>query len=341
MANLALMIWPLVALMFFAGLGRERGLIWATVVGYLFLPETTAFDLPLLPAYDKLSALSFGLVLGAVLYRDRRSWPAMAPHVDDSRFFRTLLIGLFVVFSIAALFTIINNGNTLVNGPRVRSGLSMRDLVSMVSGPMILMVPFFLAWRWLSDEVHHREILLAIMILGLGYSLLALIEIRLSPQINVWVYGFFPHDWRQHIRGGGFRPVVFLRHGLWLGIFLLMAVMAAFALFRYTKSGQRVVYLMAGIWLLAVLLVSRNLGVAMLVVMFLPCLLFLPRVLQVHITMLVTILFLAYPAVRQNNLLPLDGFLNFVSSIDAARAQSLEFRLRNEDEILALSLIHI
>lgn len=334
MANFVLIVWPVLAIMFFASLGRERGLIWATLVGYLFLPEKTAFDLPLLPGYDKFLSLSLGLVLGAVFFRDRRSWPDMAPPADDSPGFRRLLIGLFAVFCIGTIFTIQDNGYALVNGPRVRSGLSMRDFISMISGPAILMVPFFLAWRWLSDDVHHREILLAIMTLGLGYSLLALIEVRLSPQINIWVYGFFPHEWRQHIRGGGFRPVVFLHHGLWLGFFLFTTVMAAFALFLYASAKQRMVCFLAGCWLLLVLLVSRNLGAVLLVLIFLPCL-FLSRRLQIRIAMVVTVIFLAFPAVRQSGILPLDGFLNVISSIEPARAQSLGFRFRNEDEIMA------
>ncbi len=335
MATLVLIAWPFVAIALFAALGRERGLIWATVIGYLFLPETALFDLPLLPPYNKLSALALGLVLGAFLYRSRKSWPDMPGPIDDNRTFRILLVGLFSLLCVGALFTILTNGNTLVDGGRVRSGMSIRDLVGLVSGPAVLMVPFFLAWRWLYTEVHHREILLAVVVLGLFYSCLALFELRISPQLNSWLYGFFPHEWRQHLRAGGYRPVVFLRHGLWLGIFLFAATMAGFALFRYTKSATRFLYLLAGFWILAVLLLSRNLGVAMLAVLFIPCLLLLPKTLHLYMTMLITVLFLAYPVVRQANLLPLDGFLNFAASIDSARAQSLEFRMRNEDAILA------
>ena len=46
-----------------------------------------------------------------------------------------------------------------------------------------------------------------------------LVEVRLSPQINTWIYGFFQHDFIQMMRYGGFRPIVFLPHGLWVAFF--------------------------------------------------------------------------------------------------------------------------
>lgn len=329
------MIWPLLAIALFATMGRERGLIWSTVIGYLFLPEKISFNLPSLPDYEKLSAISLGLVLGALFYGSRKSWPDLPEQIDDNRRFRVLVFGLFAALCLGAAFTILNNGNALVDGSRVRSGLSMRDLVSMISEPVILMVPFFLAWRWLSADRHHREVLFAVVAVALFYSLLVVIEVRLSPQINKWVYGYFPHDWRQHLRGGGFRPVVFLDHGLSLGFFLLSAALGAFALFRSRATNKRMIYLLAGAWLMAVLLVSRNLGAVMLAFMFIPCLMLLSSRAHGVVVMLVAVGFLTFPIARQTNAVPLDGLLSFVSSISAQRAQSLEFRLRNEDAILA------
>ena len=57
------------------------------------------------------------------------------------------------------------------------------------------------------------------------------------------VYGFFPHSWLQHVRGGGFRPIVFMNHGLVLGIFLSMAVVASAIMVRLsTRRGPHALF---------------------------------------------------------------------------------------------------
>lgn len=50
----------------------------------------------------------------------------------------------------------------------------------------------------------------------LAYSLLALWEVRMSPRLNREIYGFFGHSWSQHVRYGGYRPILFLNHGIWV-----------------------------------------------------------------------------------------------------------------------------
>ena len=71
-----------------------------------------------------------------------------------------------------------------------------------------------------SRKVKRLSILITILLF------LVIWEARMSPQINQQLYGFFAHDWLQHIRNG-FRPIIFLAHGLRVGIFLAMAMVAA------------------------------------------------------------------------------------------------------------------
>lgn len=419
MASFVLLIWPFVALAIFARFGRERGLIWTVVGGYLFLPEATSFALPGIPDYEKLSAIAVAAVLGAIVFRDKLTWPdelAIAPPGEmasklagvwgelldrdpheiprdvsfrdlggDNRMARVavrkmveqglgrikawgiykgqtidelswrapkagpqklgthslavIFYGMLIVFCLAAVATWRDNDVALVNDWRVRSGLSFRDVISMISEPLIEMVPFFAAVALLRTRRHHEEVLRAIAILGAFYAGLALVEARFSPQMNIWVYGYFQHSWVQHLRGGGFRPIVFLRHGLWLGFFLLTVVIAAFALYRQYRTRERWYFLGIGVWTLAVLMVSRNLGAAMLVIAFLPVLMIVPRFFQTRIIALVAILFLAYPAVRQAEVLPIDSLTNFVGeNISAQRASSLQFRLDNETDMMLRAL---
>lgn len=412
MANFVLFTWPFVAIALFGWLGRERGLIWSIVVGYLFLPEAVTHDLTGLPDYDKLLAISLGVLLGGVFFRYKSSFPVklvLPPPRDiageiadiwgelldieevprDKSFTaiggsgsrmraavrRMTDIGIepkiarkiydgatisdlskvvplegpqklgtpsltvisYIIFGallFSTLMTMVTNGDALVSEFSVRPGLGLRDVVNMIAEPVIIMIPFLFALAYLRGRSHQMEVLKAIVVMGVFYAFLAALEARLSPQFNVWVYGYFQHSWIQHLRNG-FRPIVFLRHGLWLGFFLLTAAMAAFALYRHTSEKSRYLYLMAGLWILAVLAISRNLGAAMLAVLFVPIVLFAPRFIQIWVTAAVVVFFLAYPAIMQSQILPIDRFMEFVSSISEARAQTFQYRLDNEAAMLA------
>lgn len=63
-----------------------------------------------------------------------------------------------------------------------------------------------------------------------------LYEVRLSPQLHRIFYGYFPHSFAQQVRGGGFRPVVFLQHGLWVAFFAMMMTVVTFALWCQNKQ---------------------------------------------------------------------------------------------------------
>ena len=65
-----------------------------------------------------------------------------------------------------------------------------------------------------------RELATVLFIGGLIYIPLCLYEIRMSPQLHNTIYGFYQHDFVQTMRAGGWRPTVFLQHGLAVGLFM-------------------------------------------------------------------------------------------------------------------------
>ena len=71
-----------------------------------------------------------------------------------------------------------------------------------------------------------------LVVAGLIYSLPMLFEVRMSPQLHTWIYGYFPHSFGQQMRDGGFRPVVFIGHGLGVAFFVMTTVVAAAAFWR-------------------------------------------------------------------------------------------------------------
>jgi hypothetical protein len=231
-----------------------------------------------------------------------------------------------------------DNRYPLVDGPSIRPALKFADLLGMSMQFAISLTPFFLARRWLVTAKDHARLLTAIVSIGLFYSLLVLVEIRLSPQMHNWVYGFFPHSFLQHVRGGSFRPLVFLSHGLELGFFLFMTVIAAFVLSRHESGRKRTLMVLAGLWMLGVLLISSNTGAAMLALLFGPLVLFVRTRTQITVSAVTAVIFLAYPALRQADLVPVNGFTNLVSYISEERSKSFSFRLQNEDALLDRAL---
>jgi len=335
-AYLVLFSWPLVALALFGSRPPVQALVWSVVTGYLLLPSGTGVDFPLIPAIDKALVINLAAVLVSfsALQRARRegTWSEAPAAAGRARW---LFAGLVALTLATPLVTTLTNSEPVIAGPRYIPGLSLYDAGSLMMSGGIAIVPFLLGLRFLGTPEAHAALLRALAIAGVAYALLVLFEVRMSPQLHTWVYGFFPHSWLQHVRGG-FRPVVFLSHGLWLGMFLCMAVLAACALWRQALREQVAAapWLAAVLWLAVTLVLSKNLGATMLVGLFAPIILFLPVRLQLLAAAGVAGLVLVYPMMRGAGLVPTGAVHSVAAAINEDRAASFKYRLDNEDILL-------
>src|SRR6202008_4639029 len=109
-------------------------------------------------------------------------------------------------------------------------GVRYYDAVSALLSQFIFFIPFILARQFLRSAEANTLLLRALVIAGLAYTVPMLFEIRFSPPLHTWIYGYSPHDFIQQVRDGGFRPVVFIGHGLGVAFFALMAILASAAL---------------------------------------------------------------------------------------------------------------
>lgn len=328
----ALFSWPLVSVVFFKRFGAPIAVLVTVLAGYLLLPEKTYVNLPVLPTLDKstipaIAALVLALTFGVQRSDIFRSLPGLFPR------FWTLRI-LLAVMVAGAFMTVMTNSDPLVYGPKRLVGLRPYDAFSNILTVLMFVLPMVLARKYLSSPQAHRAILLAFCIGGLVYSLFILFEVRMSPQLHRMVYGYFPHVWGQHVRGGGWRPVVFLSHGLLVGIFMCFAVLSAAGLIKSEKH-RKGMFIGAAIWLFLILIVSKNLGALMISVVLLPVILFTGVRLQLIAAAVVAGTFLTYPAVRSADLVPVDRVVEFAAGISEQRAASLEYRLRHEDAMMA------
>ena len=326
-AYFMLIAWPLVTLVLFRRLPADRALIWSLLGGFLLLPpQPAAFDFPLLPPFTKDNIPSLAAFV-AVLALHRADAPLL-PRAPLAR----LLIAVYVLSPIA---TVLTNAEPAVFGRHVITGLGMKDAAALSILQFLHLLPFLLARQLLASGESLHALLRALALAGLAYSLPMLAEVRLSPQINTWVYGYFQHVFSQMVRGDGYRPIVFLYHGLWVAYFAMTAVIAALALWRFSTTRQATLWLFAAVYLAIVLVLCKSLASLLYMVLLAPLVLLLGVRTQIRVAAVIALLATAYPVLKGAHLVPTDWILAQAERISPERANSLRFRLENEEVLQA------
>lgn len=325
-AFLMLLVWPFVALVLFRRLPPAQALIWTVLGGYLALPPLVAINLPVVPDLDKSSIPNLSaFVLALFLLKDRVS---MLPEGALGK----LLILCFVLGPFA---TVLTNDDPIRLAVGALPAMRIYDSVAAVVNQGIALLPFFLARRYLASAEALRALAVALLVAGLIYSIPMLIEVRLSPQMNVWIYGFFQHSFEQTMRMGGFRPIVFLPHGLWVAFFALMTVLATAMLARTAAPAERPKLVAALLYLCLLLVLCKSLGPIVYALGLLPLVLVAGRRMLLALAALMALVAVCYPLMRGLHLVPLEALLDIARGIDADRAGSLGFRFANEETLLA------
>jgi len=335
-AYLALLSWPFACWIFFRQFEMQRAILWSIIAGYLVLPPVANLNLPLVPSLDKdsiptLLAFLFCILAGT---KFREFFPKGV--------FLRLLITLFIVSSIPTVLTnsdpVLFSAIAHVEPIQITAwglpALSIRDVISMLSGQFIALVPFLLAYRYLSDDKGMRLVLVFFVVSMLIYSAPSLLEIRFSPQINIWIYGFFQHDFVQTMRGGGFRPIVFLQHPLWLALFVVYGVVAAAALTRIKSDVSRTKWLVALIYLGLLLVLCKSMASLIYAMLLVPLVFVTGPRSYVRVAFVMALIATIYPLLRGTGNVPVDAFMAWSNSINPERAASLGYRIFNEDQLL-------
>lgn len=338
LAYLALFGWPVVVFILFKRLEIQTALISSILAGYLLLPSRLGLDMPLIPILDKTTIPSLACFFACLLFDKRRKKTALEVNISGKpkanrteQIYKLLLLILFVT----PFITVVTNFEPIIVGPTYIPGQSLYDAIGLCGLLLFTILPLLLADKYLATPESHVTILKALCIAALLYSALVLLEVRLSPQLNRWVYGYFPHSFQQHIRNGGYRPIVFLLHGLWVGIFLCKATIASAVLWKkYRNSKSGILYFYATIFLLAVLFVSKNLGAFLIAVVVVIIISFsgVKRILIVPA--LTSVLLVSYPLLRHHDIIPTRFFVETAAKINEERSRSLEYRVDMEDSLL-------
>jgi hypothetical protein len=325
-AYIALVIWPVVVLFIFANNTPARALVWSLLAGYLLLPANTEINFPGVPAFTKISITNLSALLGAAIF-------ARSPVIRPPR--EWWLVALILLYIASPFLTVWGNREPLIIGDTALPGLQFYDAFSAVAYQTIDLIPFVLAYNLLRGPEGQRQILHALVIAALAYSLPMLLEVRLSPQLHTWIYGFFPHSFGQQMRGGGFRPVVFLNHGLMVAIFTALAFVAS----AYLAKARIKIFGLPGYlfatYLFVVLVLCRSLGALVLASVAVLLLVVVRQRSMRLICAFLAVCVLTYPILRGADVVPVQWVADRTASYSKERAESFQTRIDNENALLA------
>jgi hypothetical protein len=325
-AYLALLtVVPLSALAF-ALLRPTLATALVLVFGVAFLPEQVAFDASGLPPLSKLTLTSLCVLVGALV---------TAPE----RLLKGRVAGGYAWLSVLALAgavgTVFTNRDPLSFGSTALPALGPRDVISeMVDVTLSILVPFFIGralYRTREDLADLYRVLVACAVV---YVPLILIELRMSPQLHNWVYGFAQHSFAQTVRGSGYRPMVFMAHGIALAMLVFSALVAAIAVGKERRTLFGVPTPAWGVGLLLVLVLVKSVGaIAYAVAVVLLVAFARPRV-QFVAALALGLVVALYPVTRHTGVFPSKTLVDWSAHVGQERAQSLAFRFENEDALL-------
>jgi hypothetical protein len=297
----------------------------------MFLPERVQFSIPGLPPFTKDEIALLCLLIGAFLYHRNR-----LRAIPLSRGVKLAIVLLLL----GKVVTVFLNMDGVAQGAKYLQPHSAYDAVrSSISAVFVYILPVILGAAMFRSSKDLRVLFQTIVGATLIYGILQLIEIRLSPQLNNWVYGFFPHSFMQMKRQGGFRSIVFMSHGLTVAMFTMTGLLAAATLYKAKVRVRGINAVWAIAFLAVVAVLQKSLGASLYaLVAVLLIILSKPRT-QFRIAVVLAGIVLVYPALRGADLVPVDGIIETMTDkFGEERANSLAFRFESEEGILQRAL---
>jgi len=321
-----IVLWPLFAIYLYRTKSTQVATLWTIIGGFMLLPVKTSIDLPMIPSIGKESLPVISSLIGVLWVKNQKIY--FTKNMGKLKFLVLLLI--IVPFISATL-----NADVFHVGGQFFKGLNLYDgLASMVNQTIPIMA-FFIGKRFFRTYQHQLLMFKFLSLACLVYSVPILFEIRMSPQLHAWIYGYFPHSFGQQIRFGGFRPVVFMGHGLLVSFFVAIVLITSVALWRTNIKVRGFIPAYVSYYLLFILLLCKSVGPFMYGIFgFIVVKILKPKV-QLKIAVIMVSIVMVYPVMSILNVFPHETLVNVAESVSPERAQSLEFRFNNESKLLA------
>jgi tetratricopeptide (TPR) repeat protein len=316
-AIFVLIAWVPITIVLFTAMPARNAAVTSVVGAWLLLPAV-AISLPGIPDYTKVTASTFGILIGAALFDSSRLF-AFRPRWFDVP---------ILVWCICPFASSISNNDGVYDG------------VSQSLGNIFPWgLPYLIGRLYFGDLAGLRALAVGVVVGGLAYIPPCLFEMRMSPILAPMIYA--TGKWGG-VRLGGYRPRVFLLNGLELGMWMCAASLAAYWLWRSGSLKQVAGFpfgkmLLASLWIVNIL--CRSTGALILfmggIVTLWGSVRFKTKTLLLGIMLLTP----AYYTVRINGLWSGEGLLDVIKErISEERAWSVEFRFRNENLLIERAL---
>jgi hypothetical protein len=321
-----LVLWPLVAIWLYVSRPVVQATLWTILGAQLLLPVGTFFKFEMIPQFDKNSIPSLCALVGCIFATGRsiRVWRKSGP--------AEVLVFMYLI---GPLVTSLLNGDAIYVGDKVLPGVGVYDGLSATLSQFITLIPFFLARQFLRNSTDIQAVFFTLVIAGVAYSILMLFEIRFSPQLHFWFYGYYPSDFIQQMReDGGFRPMVFMGHGLVAAFFAMTTAVASAAIWRVRVSFFRIPPALVTSYLGVVLVLCKSGAALVYGAVLIPLVRWTKPRSQLKVAVFLVALTLFYPLMRMAEIFPTDAIFNISKAINDQRAISLKFRFDQEERLL-------
>lgn len=298
-------------------------LMLALMVGWMWMPSGVSLDLPMIPAMAPGIQVALAAFIAVLVYHGGR--------IRQAKLIR--YIPILTLCVISAIGTYRNNTDSVVYGGLVLPGMTTWDIVNFTIEYMLTMlIPIALglaAFRTRTDAIAG---LYAMCLAGLAYAPLVYYEIKMAPVLQERIFGFRPFmSFLQAVRDGGFRPQVFMSHGLSLATAWCVIQVAVAALYRIKKpriwrlpTGTALVF-----FLVTQVLIKAKAALAM-SLLTIPLVLWAKPVHIARMSMIIAVCSFVYPVLHMTGNFPDEKISEYLEPFGAERVESMRFRFDNE-----------
>jgi hypothetical protein len=312
---LAMFGWLPFCLWLFSRLPPRHAVIAAFALGWMFLPQYS-YVISGLPNYSKITAIGIGILLGTLAFN---------PQILTR--FRLHPLDLpIMVWCLVPFFTSISNDLGAYDG-----------VSAAVNRSAMWGLPYFIGRLYFDNRQALSELAFGLFIAGLIYVPFCLWEVVMSPRLHKIFYGWHPHDFGQAKRGGGFRPVVFMEHGLMVAMWMVTAFLSGYQLLRsgwlYEKFPKfKYFWKPLVLLLLVTVILNKSTGAMMLMVLGILVLHSLQKVRSALPFALLLLVPILYVIARGGGYWDGQNLINSVATVASPeRVGSLAYRLDNEN----------
>ncbi len=310
----AILIWFLCVMALFVRSSPRRAIVAGLIVGWLFLPNISVRIPGPLPDPSKASVTSLGL-FAAVLLLDRTRLWALRPRLFDL----PMLVWCLSPFATA-----------LANSESAYEGASAVAQNTIVWG-----IPYLLGRLYVQDAQGRRELAIGVFLGGLAYLPLCWFEILAGPQLAHLVYGYTPGAIDMAFRFGGWRPVVFMQHGLMVALWMAAASVSGFWLWR-TGALPRVWRVPTGYLVLILCLTTlacKSVNAWVLLAFGLGILLISGHSRSTWLQWASVVAVVLYLAVRASGIWAGQELVTLTGQVLSTKTESIAFRMTNENAL--------